>query len=147
MKKEYIRDGRSPLPDSDSTSRVMSANRGKDTLPELMLRKSLVRIGVTGYRLHKYDIPGRPDIAFPRSRLAVFVNGCFWHRCPICKPALPKTHRDFWLKKFERNIERDIKKTRTLEENGWKVLVIWECEIKRDAASMARKVCTALRRA
>jgi DNA mismatch endonuclease (patch repair protein) len=140
MKRVYIRDGRSPLPGSESISRVMSANKGKDTSPELVLRRSLASIGVRGYRIHRDDIPGKPDIAFPRRRLAVFVNGCYWHRCPKCNLELPKTHRDFWLKKFELNKERDIRKTKGLESIGWKVLVVWECEIRKDARQAAEKV-------
>ncbi|RLC76885.1 MAG: very short patch repair endonuclease [Chloroflexi bacterium] len=130
--KEYIRDGRSPIPESETTSRVMSANRGKDTKPELMLRKALYRNGLSGYRLHWKKAPGRPDICYPGKKLAIFVNGCFWHRCPHCNPPMPKTHAGFWESKFSRNAERDKRKINELEAAGWIVLVFWECQIKNN---------------
>jgi len=142
--RKYTRDGRSPLPNSDAVSRVMSANKGKDTLPELELRRALREIGQSGYRIHKKGIPGRPDIAFVGQRVAVFVNGCFWHRCPYCNPSAPKTHADFWTEKFQKNIERDALKCQALRENGWKVLIFWECEIKKDSLAVARKISRAI---
>ena len=77
--KEYIRDGRSPVPKKEATSKVMSANKGKDTNPELLLRKELWKNNIKGYRLHWKKVPGSPDIAFPKKKLAIFINGCFWH--------------------------------------------------------------------
>lgn len=137
---DYIRDGRAPIPESEVTSKVMSAVRAKHTKPELALRKALRGIGISGYRLHWKGAPGRPDIAYPKSKLAIFVHGCFWHRCPYCNSPLPKTHIDFWMKKFERNKERDAAKIRALEAEGWKVLVLWEHEIRKDALGCAWKV-------
>jgi DNA mismatch endonuclease (patch repair protein) len=139
-KREYIRDGRAPIPKSEITSRVMSANRGKDTKPELLLRSALREVGLGGYRLHWKKAPGRPDIAYPGRKIAIFVNGCFWHRCPKCDLPLPKSHTQFWKKKFERNVERDACKKRALEDEGWKVLVFWECEVKKDVGGLALKV-------
>ena len=138
--KEYLRDGRSPLPDSERTSRVMSANKGKDTSPELAMRKALRAVGLPGYRLHYDKIPGRPDITYPGARVAIFVHGDFWHRCPVCDLPLPKTHTEFWRAKLQRNVERDKERVRTLEESGWKVFVFWEHEIRADAALCAKKV-------
>ena len=132
MTKEYIRDGRSPIPQNEVTSKVMSANKGKDTKPELLLRKELWKNNIRGYRLHWKKAPGRPDIAFPKKKLAIFVNGCFWHRCPHCNLSLPKSHSEFWTEKFDKNIARDKKKIELLKNIGWKVLVIWECMIKND---------------
>lgn len=129
-KREYIRDGRAPIPLNESTSRVMSANKGKNTHPELVLRKSLNALGVRNYRLHNKKLPGRPDIAFSKAKLAVFVNGCFWHRCPYCKPSMPRSNVDFWKTKFKKNKARDRKKKVLLEKTGWKVMVVWECQIK-----------------
>ncbi len=128
----YIRDGRAPLPEKESTSRVMRANKAKDTLPELSLRRALWRESVRGYRVNYKKAPGRPDIAFPARKIAIFVNGCFWHRCPFCHPGFPKSHKAFWKKKFDKNIRRDKEKTEELEKNGWKVLSIWECQLKND---------------
>lgn len=80
----YLRDKRSPRPKSETVSRVMSANRAKDTRPEIVLRRMLWQAGARGYRLHHKRLPGRPDIAFVSKRVAIFVNGCYWHHCPKC---------------------------------------------------------------
>jgi DNA mismatch endonuclease, patch repair protein len=130
--KKYIRDGRAPIPEKESTSRVMSANKGKNTNPELTLRKALFQNGMRGYRVHWKIVPGSPDIAYPGKRIAIFVNGCFWHRCPYCNPSYPKTNVEFWSAKFKANQERDKKKNYLLENDGWKEITIWECKIKND---------------
>src|SRR5712692_3388456 len=90
-----------PEPTSEAVSRSMKANKGVDTSPELLLRSALWRDGIVGYRTHNRNLPGRPDISFSEARLAIFVHGCFWHRCPNCKPRLPKAHRAYWKAKFE----------------------------------------------
>ncbi|UAL07646.1 MAG: very short patch repair endonuclease [Candidatus Methanogranum gryphiswaldense] len=131
MDKDYVRDRRSPIPKSDNVSKVMSSNRGKDTKPEMILRKALRDNGMSGYRVH-WDVSGKPDIAYPGRLIAIFVNGCFWHRCPICELPLPKNNVDFWKNKFDQNVKRDAEKIRSLEKDGWKVIVVWECEIKTD---------------
>ena len=137
---EYLRDGRSPIPESEVTSRVMRANKGKDTQPELLLRKALTANGMGGYRLHWDKVPGRPDIAFPGKRIAVFVNGCFWHRCPICNLPLPKSNTAFWKAKFKRNVDRDAKKIAMLREEQWNSITVWECEIRKDVQNVVRKI-------
>jgi DNA mismatch endonuclease (patch repair protein) len=137
---KYIRDGRAPIPESEITSKIMSRIRGKHTKPELMLRKSLREMDLAGYRLHWKKALGRPDIAYPNHKVAIFVNGCFWHQCPYCKPPLPKSHVNFWKKKFQKNKERDAIKVRALEAEGWRVLTFWECKIKKDSRSCAQKV-------
>lgn len=136
----YIRDGRAPIPEKESISRVMSANKAKNTKPEMLLRKALWKANLRGYRLHLKDIPGRPDIAFPRKKEAIFVNGCYWHRCPYCNLKLPKSNPDFWKKKFARNVERDLEKKHQLEELGWKVTTIWECQIKQNIDSQIAQI-------
>jgi DNA mismatch endonuclease (patch repair protein) len=142
----YLRDGRAPLPISESVSRVMSANRGTNTKPELALRGALRSAGVRSFTTHPSGIPGHPDIAFPREKLAVFVHGCFWHRCPRCDLPLPKSHTEFWRAKFERNKVRDGSKVRKLRRWGWTVLVAWECQIRRNESSVARRVAATLAR-
>ena len=142
--REYNRDGRSPIPESETISHVMSANRGKDTKPELMLRKTLYRNGLSGYRLHWKKAPGHPDICYPGKKLAIFVNGCFWHRCPHCNPPMPKTNVGFWGRKFRKNVERDRRKINELEEMGWIVLVFWECQIKNDLDACVGKVSSTI---
>ena len=137
-------DNRNPPPSSDVTSKVMRSNKGKDTGPELTLRKALRDAGFGGYRLNWKKVPGRPDIAYPGRKVAIFVNGCFWHRCPHCDLPLPKSHTEFWQQKFDRNVERDERKRRELEEIGWTVLTVWECEIKKDLPSVLKLVSSTL---
>lgn len=108
------------------------------------MRRNLWRLGVRGYRLHWKAVPGRPDIAFPKRRVAVFVNGCFWHRCPNCNLPLPKTHRRFWLSKFKRNRRRDEEKLRELALAGWESVVIWECQLRDQPSRCVRRIIHAL---
>lgn len=96
---ERIRDEKGPVPVKESTSRSMRSNKRRDTSPELMMRKALREAGMSGYRL-QWKVPGRPDIAYPGRKVAVFVNGCFWHRCPVCDLPFPKSNVDFWRAKF-----------------------------------------------
>lgn len=142
--RKYLRDGRAPIPNKESVSRVMSANKGKDTSPEIALRRELFACGIRGYRLRVAAVPGRPDVVFVKRKLAIFVHGCFWHKCPTCRNPLPKTHRDFWRKKFTTNKIRDAKKTEALERQGWRVLVFWECQLKDDVSSAVSKIHRAL---
>jgi DNA mismatch endonuclease (patch repair protein) len=140
MKKTYLRDGRAPIPKSEITSRVMSSIHARNTKPELTLRRALRAGGLSGYRLHWKKAPGRPDIAYPKKRIAIFVNGCFWHRCPICKPKLPRSNIEFWREKFKKNKARDKRKERELKKLGWQVLVIWECQLKEDPVPFVKEI-------
>ena len=107
----------------------MSLIRGKDTKPEMLLRRGLHARGFR-YRLHRRDLPGCPDLVFPRLRAVVFVHGCFWHGhdCPRFK--LPATRSEFWATKIAANRERDVRALESLVAGGWRVLVIWECTLK-----------------
>lgn len=106
----------------------MSRVRGKDTKPEMAVRRMLHRDGYR-YRLHRRDLPGTPDLVFPSRRVALFVHGCFWHRHEHCRRAsTPKTRVAFWENKFRRNVERDRINLNRLEQQGWRVIVVWECE-------------------
>lgn len=108
----------------------MSRIRGKDTKPEIAVRKMLHAAGFR-FRLHVKELPGKPDIVLPKWKTVVFVHGCFWHRHEGCKDTTtPKTRTDWWLEKFNKNVANDLKKRRDLEDAGWKVLVVWECEVK-----------------
>jgi DNA mismatch endonuclease (patch repair protein) len=129
--KTYIRDKRSPVPKHAGVSKVMSANKAKNTKPEIALRRALWSNGIRGYRLNWKNVPGRPDIAFPGRKLAIFIHGCYWHRCPTCAYPLPKHNTDFWKNKFEKNVTRDEIKKQELIKLGWKVITVWECEIKQ----------------
>lgn len=119
-------------------SHCMSRIRGRDTKPELLLRKALWAAGMR-YRL-KSRLPGKPDIVFPGKRLAIFVDGCFWHGCPEHSQR-PATNADFWEKKLSSNMQRDQKVNSELAAQGWRVLRFWEHEIKRDLAAVTEKIC------
>ena len=136
----YKRDGRAPIPNKESTSRAMSANKGKSTKPEIAFRKLLFEKGYRGYRVNYQKLPGTPDIVYLKHRIAIFINGCYWHRCPYCNLASPKTHEEFWKDKFLKNIERDRKNYDVLISMGWKVMIIWECEIKNDIINCLDRV-------
>lgn len=120
----------------------MKGNKRSDTKPEMLVRQRLRAAGLTGYRLQWKKAPGRPDIAFPGRHVAIFVNGCFWHRCPHCNPSVPKRNTEFWEAKFRRNVERDQRALAELEQLGWHAITIWECELKRDRIdeTMARVI-------
>ena len=110
----------------------MQGNKRANTRPEMLVRQRLREAGLTGYRLQWKKAPGRPDIAFPGRKVAIFVNGCFWHRCPHCHPSVPKRNTMFWEEKFRRNVARDQQAIADLEALGWTAITIWECELKRD---------------
>ena len=108
----------------------MSRVRSKDTSPELRVRSLVHRAGYR-YRLHVRKLPGSPDMVMRKYRTVIFVNGCFWHRHPDCKHATtPKTNVDYWNAKFERNVSRARKNHEALKQDGWRVVVIWECETR-----------------
>lgn len=112
-------------------SRMMSGIRGKDTQPELIVRKFLHAKGLR-YRLHVKNLPGKPDIVLPKYKTVVFVHGCFWHQHTNCKyAAKPNTRPDFWEKKLSENVARDQYQMAALQGLGWQVIVVWECEISR----------------
>lgn len=108
----------------------MRAVKRAHTRPEIVVRQALHALGLR-FRLHRRDLPGSPDIVLPKFRTVVFVHGCFWHRHPDCRYATtPKSRQEYWLPKFEANVERDARKEAQLRELGWRVLVMWECETK-----------------
>lgn len=115
----------------EATRRSMQGNRARDTKPEMILRAALRARGHQGYRKNPKDLPGRPDIVFRGKRVAVFVHGCFWHDCPKCRGGrTPQTNSYFWAEKFRTNRERDERKVAQLQELGFCVIVIWECDLK-----------------
>jgi DNA mismatch endonuclease (patch repair protein) len=108
----------------------MSRIRGKDTKPEIAVRSMLHRLGYR-FRLHRNDLPGRPDIVLPSRKTIILVHGCYWHRHPGCRYAYsPKSRVDFWEKKFSENIARDRRNMNELQSIGWRALVVWECELR-----------------
>ncbi|MFK7699334.1 very short patch repair endonuclease [Pseudomonas caspiana] len=124
--------------DRATRSRMMSAIRGKDTKPELIVRSFLHAQGYR-FRLHRKDLPGKPDIVLPRLKVCIFVHGCFWHRHVGCRYAvMPKSRVDFWTAKLEANVDRDRKTLENLDRCGWNVLIVWECEVKKPEVMLPR---------
>jgi len=122
--------------DTETRSRMMSGIRGKDTKPEMTVRRFLHAHGYR-YRLHRRDLPGKPDLVIPKLKVCLFVHGCFWHRHLGCRYATtPKTRIEFWDEKFQMNVARDLANTQALETAGWRVLTIWECELKTDKMAL-----------
>jgi DNA mismatch endonuclease (patch repair protein) len=115
----------------------MSAVRTKDTGPELVVRQILTRLGYR-YRLHRKDLPGRPDIVFPRRKKVIFVHGCFWHGHECDKGRAPKSRLEYWSPKLEANRERDAANVARLEGAGWEILIVWQCETRDREALEAR---------
>lgn len=119
-------------------SALMSRIRGKHTAPERVLRAALHRAGYR-YRLYVKRLPGCPDIVFPKRRKAIFVHGCFWHYHPKCRlGSLPKSNLEFWKPKLEGNRKRDERNIRTLRRMGWKVLIVWQCNLKTPKRCLER---------
>jgi DNA mismatch endonuclease (patch repair protein) len=113
-------------------SEVMSKIRGENTKPELILRSALFKKGFR-FRVHKKDLPGRPDIVLPKYHSVIFVNGCFWHYHKKCNEGrIPSSNSIYWKEKLERNIKKDAASIKALEAASWKVFVIWECEIEKN---------------
>jgi len=122
----------------------MSRIRSRDTSPERAVRSMLHRLGYR-FRLHSRSLPGRPDVVLPKYGTVVLVHGCFWHRHSRCSLAYtPKARKQFWSEKFDANVVRDRRVVRTLRSLGWRVLVVWECEL-RDAGSLSRRLDRSLR--
>ncbi|QNN45361.1 DNA mismatch endonuclease Vsr [Thermomonas brevis] len=117
---------------------LMSRIRGANTKPEIQVRSLLHRMGYR-FRLHRRDLPGTPDIVLPGRRVVVFVHGCFWHGHACKRTKMPKSREDYWLEKIEGNRRRDARKRKELRELGWKVVIVWECEIKR-SERLARRM-------
>ena len=124
----------------DVRSRIMAKVKSKGMKPEMRVRKLLHGLGYR-YRLHRANLPGRPDLVFPVRRKVVFVNGCFWHRHDGCsRVRIPATNRDYWLYKLESNYTRDIRNVALLEEQGWSVMTVWECQLQDIQATTDRLV-------
>lgn len=124
--------------DAATRSRMMSGIRSRDTRPEMTVRRYLHAHGFR-YRLHARNLPGSPDLVLPKYRVAIFVHGCFWHRHPGCRYATtPASNAERWQHKFDTNVERDRRKEAQLREAGWRVIVIWECELRKEPEERLR---------
>ena len=127
-------------------SRVMRAVHGKDTQPERALRSALHRAGYR-FRIHRTDLPGKPDIVLPRFGTVIFVNGCFWHQHPGCRKAtIPQNNRTFWRRKLRRTVKRDAENKRELADQGWRVITVWECEMHKSMEATMKRIIKKLRR-
>jgi DNA mismatch endonuclease (patch repair protein) len=116
----------------------MSRIRAKNTGPEVKLRKLLCTKGIRGYRIH-YDLPGKPDIVFIKKKVAIFIDGCFWHKCPIDFQE-PSTRKEFWMKKINSNVERDAINKKRLQDDGWIVLRFWEHDIRKKPDEVIKEI-------
>ncbi len=129
--------------DKATRSRMMAGIGGKNTRPEMVVRKHLFAAGFR-YRLHRRDLPGRPDIVLPKYQTVIFVHGCFWHRHKGCRfAAVPATNAQFWQEKLDGNVARDRRSARALRAAGWRVLRVWECrtgpkDLERLVAELAK---------
>ena len=124
----------------ETRSRIMARVKSKGMKPEMQVRRLLHGLGYR-YRLHRADLPGRPDLVFPARRKVVFVNGCFWHRHDGCpRVRIPATNREYWIEKLDRNHARDGRNVVSLEEQGWAVLTVWECQLRDLPATAERLV-------
>jgi DNA mismatch endonuclease (patch repair protein) len=134
-----LRDFLTPAERSERMARI----RSRDTLPELALRRALHRLGLR-FRVNVKTLPGKPDIVFARYRTALFVHGCFWHRHDGCKVASnPKSNVEFWQGKFARNVSRDRSVRRELSVAGWRVIVVWECQLNTKSRLEQTAMCLA----
>jgi DNA mismatch endonuclease (patch repair protein) len=122
----------------------MSHIHSNDTKPEMIVRKWLWHHGFR-YQLHRKDLPGKPDIVLPKYHTVIFVNGCFWHRHGCKYTTTPATHQEFWEKKFAGNVERDKREVAELKKSGWRVLIVWECEVKDWNEQLEGRILTFLK--
>lgn len=124
----------------EKRSAVMSKIRGKDTKPEKILRSALFKSGYR-FRIHRKDLPGKPDIVLPKYNAIIFVHGCFWHYHADCREGrIPSTNSKFWEEKLQKNIIRDQQHNLKLQEAGWRVMTVWECEIEKHLETLMVKV-------
>jgi DNA mismatch endonuclease (patch repair protein) len=117
----------------------MSRVKNKNTLPEMFVRKKLHALGFR-YRLHNKDLPGKPDIVLKKYNTAIFINGCFWHKCPKCNPSMPVSNAEFWKTKIDSNVQRDEMNIKRLKKEGWNVITVWECELKKNAEQVLHSI-------
>ncbi|ASS50783.1 MAG: very short patch repair endonuclease [Candidatus Fluviicola riflensis] len=125
---------------SEVRSYNMSRIRGRDTKPEMLVRRFLFSRGLR-YKLHDKLLPGKPDLVFPKYKTVVFVHGCFWHGHKGCRYfVIPKTRTEWWVEKIEKNHDKDVENRNKLNKSGWKIIVVWECELKQDSLSRLDEV-------
>ncbi len=136
-----------PTPSSESVRASMRSNKSSNTKPEMTVVELLRQAGVTGFTSNNKNIPGSPDIAFKHAKVAAFIHGCFWHRCPYCNPHFPETNRDYWYAKFARNKARDHRVRMRLRKDDWMCITIWECKLKKTPKRTVSRIMRALEKA
>ena len=129
-----------PVSSSSAIRASMKANKSTDTAAERRLAAFLNLRGITDYVSNDREIPGSPDFSFRKEKVAVFVNGCYWHRCPYCKPNFPKSNQDYWSVKFERNRLRDRRNKKELRSMGWMPIVVWECKLAKNVSRVVSRI-------
>lgn len=128
------------MPKSLAVTKTMQGNKAKDSKPEMLLRKALWKDGVKGYRLHSKVLPGKPDLVFSAKKLVVFVHGCYWHSCPLCAIARPRHNASYWSEKLTGNSRRDTQQVQRLNELGWRVHIVWECQVKSSLSEAVQHI-------
>ncbi|MHB1687810.1 MAG: very short patch repair endonuclease [Ignavibacteriaceae bacterium] len=126
--------------DKEKRSDVMRKIKGKNTKPELILRSALFKQGYR-FRIHKKDLPGKPDVFLPKYKTIIFVHGCFWHYHKNCPEGrIPSTNSKFWKEKLEKNVVKDKRHNSQLRKLGWKVIIVWECEVEKKLEKILKKI-------
>lgn len=128
-----------PAATSSAVRASMAGNRSANTRPETTMQTALAAVGTNDFTRHP-ELPGTPDIAFYAEKVAIFVHGCYWHRCPYCSPHFPSTNQHYWTAKFARNRVRDQRNKAALKKMGWHVVVVWECKLRKNSNRQARRV-------
>ena len=128
------------MPKSQAVTKTMQGNKAKDSTPELVLRKALWQAGVRGYRIHRKDLPGKPDLVFSAKKTVLFIHGCYWHSCPTYAIARPKHNAAYWNEKLAGNSRRDAAHATRLTELGWQVHTVWECQIKNNLGETVKHI-------
>ena len=134
-----------PQATSPAVRARMRGNKSSNTRPEIILQNAITSLGLDWFNLET-SLPGSPDIVFEPERVAVFVHGCFWHRCPYCGPSFPSKNQDYWAAKFARNRSRDRRVAVELRQSGWNVVIVWECKLLKDPKRQARRVHSSMLR-
>ncbi len=127
----------------EKRSEIMKRVKSTNTSIEIKIRRELWRNGLRGWRVHPKDVPGKPDIIFRKKKVAVFIDGCFWHGCPVCNRS-PKSGNVYWENKISRNMARDIKYNELLNGDGWSVIRLWEHEVTKDLTGCISKILAAI---
>lgn len=140
MKRGFPRLPSAPTASSPATQASMRGNTSSGTAAEARLERAMQARGLNDYVTNASDLPGSPDFVFPTQKLAIFVHGCYWHRCPYCQPHFPETHVDYWAAKFQRNRYRDARNRADLCAMGWRPIVVWECTLRKSPQRVVARI-------